>query len=125
MRVDDIGDHIRCSMPGGRSLVTVGMPGVTNTSQFSAISCVSISVICLSPFQSYGMVIFLVGPTPQAAHGEVYSPSGDTGSPPARRARRGFGLYASVADRRALVARSREGHSCLLSLMPFELMVMS
>src|SRR5260370_41582784 len=104
MRVDDIGDHIRCSMPGGRSLVTVGVPGVTNTSQFSALSCVSISVICLSPFQSYGMVIFLVGPTPRAPHGGVYSPSADTGSPPASRARRGLGLSATRGDRRAVAA---------------------
>src|SRR5439155_26221791 len=38
MRVDDIGDHICCFVPGGRSLVTVGMPAVTNTSQFSGMS---------------------------------------------------------------------------------------
>src|SRR5437899_3704140 len=38
MRVDDIGDHICCFVPGGRSLMTVGMPGVTNTSQFSGMS---------------------------------------------------------------------------------------
>src|SRR5712692_5950667 len=38
MRVDDIGDHICCVVPGGRSLVTVGMPGVTNTSQFKSRS---------------------------------------------------------------------------------------
>src|SRR2546425_5473805 len=36
MRVDGIGDHICCFVPGGRSLVTVGMPGVTNTSQFKS-----------------------------------------------------------------------------------------
>src|SRR5579864_2682892 len=49
MRVADIGDHIRCCVPGGRSLVTMGMPGVTNTSQFSGMSRVSMSVIWLSP----------------------------------------------------------------------------
>src|SRR6266849_6855204 len=38
MRVDEIGDHICCVVPGGRSLVTVGMPGVTNTSQFKSRS---------------------------------------------------------------------------------------
>src|SRR5713226_875816 len=38
MRVADIGDHICCVVPGGRSLVTVGMPGVTNTSQFKSRS---------------------------------------------------------------------------------------
>src|SRR5712692_6805819 len=38
MRVVDIGDHICCVVPGGRSLVTVGMPGVTNTSQFKSRS---------------------------------------------------------------------------------------
>src|SRR6266446_6665113 len=40
MRVDDIGDHICCFVPGGRSLVTVGMPGVTNTSQCKSRSSV-------------------------------------------------------------------------------------
>jgi hypothetical protein len=34
IRVDDIGDHIDCFVPGARSLVTAGMPGVTSTSQF-------------------------------------------------------------------------------------------
>src|SRR6266850_8393588 len=38
MRVDDIGDHIPCVAPGGRSLVIMGMPGVTNTSQFKSRS---------------------------------------------------------------------------------------
>src|SRR5206468_8477293 len=38
MRVDAIGCHIGCVVPGGRSLVTVGMPGVTNTSQFKSRS---------------------------------------------------------------------------------------
>src|SRR6059036_346993 len=50
MRVDDIGCHIPCFAPGGRSLVTMGMPGVTNTSQFSGMSCrVTTSVISLFP----------------------------------------------------------------------------
>src|SRR6266850_6749716 len=38
MRVEDIGLHIPCFTPKGRSLVTMGMPGVTNTSQFSGMS---------------------------------------------------------------------------------------
>ena len=33
MRVDDTGEDIRCCAPGGRSLVTTGMPGLTNTSK--------------------------------------------------------------------------------------------
>src|SRR5713226_6867744 len=49
MRVAEIGDHNRCCVPGGRSLVTMGMPGVTNTSQFSGMSRVLRSVITLSP----------------------------------------------------------------------------
>jgi hypothetical protein len=36
--VEDVGDDIRCSVPSGKSLVTAGRPGVTNTSQFSGIS---------------------------------------------------------------------------------------
>src|SRR5882724_6618279 len=47
MRVDDIGDHICCCVPGGRSLVTVGMPGVTNTSQ-----CKSRSSVIFAPRDS-------------------------------------------------------------------------
>src|SRR6516162_2395120 len=41
MRVDEIGDHSRRSWPGGRSLMTMGMPGVTNTFQLkkSFITC--------------------------------------------------------------------------------------
>src|SRR5882724_12581788 len=50
MKVDALGDHICCFVPGGRSLVTVGMPGVTNTSQFSGMSRVLTSVITLFPF---------------------------------------------------------------------------
>jgi hypothetical protein len=34
IRVDDMGGHNRCFVPGGRSLVSEGMPGVTNTSHF-------------------------------------------------------------------------------------------
>src|SRR4029077_72211 len=48
MRVDDIGLHIPCFAPRGRSLVTMGMPGVTSTSQFSGMSRrVATSVISL------------------------------------------------------------------------------
>ena len=43
--VDDIGDHLSCFVPGARSLVTVGMPGVTNTSHFSGRSRVPTSVV--------------------------------------------------------------------------------
>jgi hypothetical protein len=43
--VDDIGDHIICFVPGARSMVTAGIPGVTNTSQFSVISSVATSVL--------------------------------------------------------------------------------
>src|SRR6266403_1528896 len=46
-RVDDIGDHISCFVPGARSLATVGMPGVTNTSHLSAESRFPASVISL------------------------------------------------------------------------------
>src|SRR5438128_3436920 len=45
MRVDDIGDHICCLVPGGRSLVTVGMPGVTNTSQFKSRSSLMFALL--------------------------------------------------------------------------------
>src|SRR5712671_1276915 len=45
MRVDDIGDHICCVVPGGRSLVTVGMPGVTNTSQFKSRSSLMFALL--------------------------------------------------------------------------------
>src|SRR6266404_2367840 len=45
MRVDDIGDHICCFVPGGRSLVTVGMPGVTNTSQFKSRSSLMFALL--------------------------------------------------------------------------------
>src|SRR5437667_388320 len=48
MRVEDIGLHIPCFTPGGRSLVPMGMPGVTNTSQFSGMSRrVAVSVLSL------------------------------------------------------------------------------
>src|SRR5712664_1034578 len=47
MRVDEIGDHICCVVPEGRSLVTVGMPGVTNTSQ-----CKSTSSFIFAPLDS-------------------------------------------------------------------------
>src|SRR5438105_2354488 len=50
MSVDDIGDHIPCFAPGGRLLVTMGMPGVTKTSQFSGTSPrVATSVILSFP----------------------------------------------------------------------------
>src|SRR5258708_39719466 len=46
MRVDAIGDHIHRCVPGGRSLVIIwGMPGVTDTSQFSGMSRVSVLAI--------------------------------------------------------------------------------
>src|SRR5882762_2442402 len=45
MRVADIGDHICCVVPGGRSLVTVGMPGVTNTSQFKSRSSLMFALL--------------------------------------------------------------------------------
>src|SRR2546425_5178307 len=45
MRVDDIGDHICCFVPGGRSLVTVRMPGVTNTSQFKSRSSLMFALL--------------------------------------------------------------------------------
>src|SRR6266446_3771803 len=45
MRVDAIGDHICCFVPGGRSLVTVGMPGVTNTSQFKSRSSLMFALL--------------------------------------------------------------------------------
>src|SRR6266446_3150921 len=50
MRVDAIGLHIPCVAPGGRSLVTMGMPGVTNTSQCkssSALMCALLHAMCL------------------------------------------------------------------------------
>jgi hypothetical protein len=48
--VDDIGDHISCFVPGARSLVRAGMPGVTSTSHFSGGSRpVATSVISLFP----------------------------------------------------------------------------
>src|SRR3989454_7651254 len=49
MRGDAIGDHICGVVPGGRSLVTVGMPGVTNTSQFksrSSLMCALLNSVC-------------------------------------------------------------------------------
>src|SRR5713226_6830848 len=49
MSVDDIGDHSLCFEPGGRSLVTTGMPGVTNTSHFRGLSRVVTAVIGSSP----------------------------------------------------------------------------
>src|SRR6267142_1703296 len=62
MRVDDMGENIRRSDPGGTSaLVTTGMPGVTNTSQFSKISFVATSVISLSPTITRGSVIHEFG----------------------------------------------------------------
>src|SRR6266516_940105 len=45
MRVDDIGLHIPCFAPGGRSLVTMGMPGVTNTSQFKSRSSLMFALL--------------------------------------------------------------------------------
>src|SRR2546428_13802775 len=45
MRGDAIGDHICCVVPGGRSLVTVGMPGVTNTSQFKSRSSLMLALL--------------------------------------------------------------------------------
>src|SRR5216683_2937262 len=45
MKVDEIGDHICCVVPGGRSLVTVGMPGVTNTSQFKSRSSLMFALL--------------------------------------------------------------------------------
>src|SRR3977135_1614273 len=58
MRVDDMGENIGRSDPGGTSaLGTTGMPGVTNTSQFSKISFVATSVISLSPTIKRGSVI--------------------------------------------------------------------
>src|SRR3981081_542300 len=62
MKVDDKGENIRRSDPGGTSaLVTTGMPGVTNTSQFSKISFVATSVISLSPTITRGSVIHECG----------------------------------------------------------------
>src|SRR5713101_7983259 len=52
MRVEDIGDHNLCFVPGGRSLMTIGMPGVTNTSHFSGVSPVGTPVISLSPLSA-------------------------------------------------------------------------
>src|SRR5438132_1973429 len=49
MRGNAIGDHICGVVPGGRSLVTVGMPGVTNTSQFksrSSLMCALLHSVC-------------------------------------------------------------------------------
>src|SRR6266403_6097556 len=45
MRVDAIGDHIPCFVPGGRSLVTMGMPGVTNTSQCKSRSSLMFALL--------------------------------------------------------------------------------
>src|SRR5216683_2383370 len=53
MRVDEIGDHICCVVPGGRSLVTVGMPGVTNTSQFKSRSSL-LPLFSRDPLQDMG-----------------------------------------------------------------------
>src|SRR6267142_2280421 len=39
------GNHICCFVPGGRSLVTVGMPGVTNTSQFKSRSSLMFALL--------------------------------------------------------------------------------
>src|SRR2546425_4999970 len=44
--------YIPCFVPGGRSLVTMGMPGVTNTSQFSGMSRGLSSVITFSPLSA-------------------------------------------------------------------------
>src|SRR5438309_3925457 len=44
--------YIPCFVPGGRSLVTMGMPGVTNTSQFSGMSRGLSSVMTFSPLSA-------------------------------------------------------------------------
>src|SRR5437870_9093935 len=44
--------YIPCFVPGGRSLVTMGMPGVTNTSQLSGMSRGLSSVITFSPLSA-------------------------------------------------------------------------
>src|SRR5258707_13038288 len=48
MRVDDTGENIRSLMPGGKSSVTMGMPGATITSQFRGMSRVPSSLIFFS-----------------------------------------------------------------------------
>src|SRR6266850_6040120 len=54
MSVEDIGLHIPCFTPGGRSLVTMGMPGVTNTAQLSGMSRrAATSVLVKSLFPSW------------------------------------------------------------------------
>ena len=49
MRVDDMGGQNRCFAPGGRSLVTEGMAGVTKTSHFRGMPRVPTSVMTFSP----------------------------------------------------------------------------
>src|SRR2546427_11321597 len=44
--------YIPCFVPGGRPLVTMGMPGVTNTSQLSGMSRGLSSVITFSPLSA-------------------------------------------------------------------------
>src|SRR6266850_6110495 len=87
MRVDDIGDHICCCVPGGRSLVTVGMPGVTNTSQFKSSSSLMFTLrvaVCSlyllfprDPFADIEWAMeelsaFLLTPAQEADHVHVY-----------------------------------------------------
>src|ERR1700731_5050540 len=112
MRVDDIGDHICCFVPGGRSLVTAGMPGVTNTSQFSGMSRVLTSVITLFPF--------LGPPAGVDPHGDVGHTFRVALQPIQCASQRDAHVEAldftpAFETRRALITRGREVLSCLLS----------
>src|SRR2546425_12479699 len=67
MRVAESGVHINCSLPGGRSLA---MPWriVTNMSQFSGMSRVSMSVITFLPL----LALLRARPVEQNQAGEVH-----------------------------------------------------